>query len=228
MHRIPHASLVLVAAMTLAACASPGDGANAPYDAHTPTQQAARAAADAETQARLAMMAPAGETIGGSRYDACFQYQNNWKIHDPYRIECHLYLTRAVAVANVVHGVEEAGRLAAQAGCPRPDLFADTLRYYTEANGSGANERYKRPTHLPEANFDCGADTRLRVQFLNPDARDDTANALRDIDVLIGAMKVAQVERKPYGEAAIGAALATSRPLVIVVGIDRRYHAVPW
>lgn len=228
MNRTICSSMLLGTLVLLAACASPGGGSDAPYDAQTPIQRAARASGDAETRSRLAMLLPPGDAIGNSRYDACFQYQNNWKIQDPHRIECHLHLTQAIAVPNAMEGIKAVDARSTRAGCARPEVFAETLRYYAEANGAGANDRYKRPTNLPEANFECGDGTRLRVQFLNPDAGDDAANALRNIDAMIGAMKIAQVERAPYSDAEINSALATPHPLVIVVGIDHRYHAVPW
>ena len=201
MNRTICSSMLLGTLVLLASCASPGGGSDAPYDAQTPIQQAARASGDAETRPRLAMLLPPGDAIGDSRYDACFQYRNNWKIQDPHRIECHLHLTQAIAVSNLIEGIKAVDARSTQAGCARPGLFAETLRYYTEANGAGANGRYKRPTNLPEANFECGDGTRLRVQFLNPDAGDDAANALRNIDAMIGAMKIAQVELAPYSDA---------------------------
>lgn len=218
-------------ALAIAACASSGSSDRG-FDAASPTlaakRAAKRAAADAQSRARMDAMTPAGVRLGESRLDACFHYQQNWKIRDPNRVECHLHLSRAVAVPDVGAAINESARLAAVSGCANDAAFADSLRYYREANGAGSNARYRRPTNLPEVSHACSDEVRLRVQLLNPDARDDAAGALRNIDAMVGARPVAQLEKIAYADAAINAALATPHPLVVVVAIDRRYHAEPW
>lgn len=215
-------------ALLLSACSSfdPGSGETRSYDAQSPAHVHARGEANSRTLAQLQAMLPEGQALGGSRYDACFEYQNNWKIHDPNRYECHLNLSTAVAVANVAEAIRQTGQRFAAAGCPNDTAFADTLGYYVEANGPGSNAPYARDTDLPQVLFDCG-DARVQAQFLNP-ASDGVARALEDVDVMVGARRVALVEQQGYGNAAIAAAVGTNSPLVVLVSIDRRYFAQGW
>lgn len=216
--------------LSLAACASPlgqGDYGKDGFDARTPALVAARAGAEALTRAQLAAMTPAGTPIGTSHYDACFAYQRNWKVRDPYRIECHLQLTRAVAVANVSESIRETARLFAAAGCPNPAAFEDSFGYYLEANGASSNARYRRDTDLPQVLFDCGDDRRVQAQFINPGAL-MASQALTNIDAMVGARRIALVEQQGYDAGEITALRATSAPLVVLVAIDSRYHAERW
>lgn len=220
--------LVLTAPVTLllaAGCAAP-DIAGSGYDAASPRHVAARTAADTRTRAQLDAMVPTGTLLGESRYDACFEYQRNWKIRDPNRIECHLHLTRAVAVANIVEGIRKTARRFAAAGCPNNAAFEDSLRYYTDVNGTNGKERYRRNVDLPQVLFDCG-DARVQAQFINPGA-DMLEQDLANIDSMIGARRVALVEQRGYDAAEVAAARGTRAPLVVLVAIDHRYHAEHW
>ncbi len=210
----------------LQSCSSPG-GAPQGYRADTQTHQRARAAAAREMATRLDAMTPAGTLLGQSRYDACFEYQSNWKIRDPYRIECHLHLTRAVSVDHVAEGIRETARRFAAAGCANPGAFDDSLGYYLSANGAGSNDRYRRPTDLPPVLFDCGDGTRVQAQFINPDA-DMLEQDFANVDAMIGARRVVLVDQQGYAANAIAAARATPAPLIVLVALDRRYHAEAW
>ena len=214
-----------LAALLMTACASSGI-AEGQYDAASPRHVAARAGAEAETRTQLDAMTPTGTLLGESRYDACFEYQRNWKIQDPNRIECHLHLSRAVAVPNVVEGIREAKRRFAAAGCPNDAAFDDSLRYYTEANGSDGNARYKRNTDLPQVLFDCG-DKRVQAQLINP-AADMMEQDLANIDAMVGARRVALVEQQGYDANEVAAARGTQAPLVVLVAIDRTYFSERW
>lgn len=217
--------LLLATCLSISACVS-SNGANGQYDAVTSTHEALRTAAQARTRAQLEAMTPTGTLLGESRYDACFEYQRNWKIQDPNRIECHLHLTRAVAVPNVIEAIRETRRRFAAAGCPNDAAFEDSLRYYTEVNGADANDGYKRNVDLPQVLFDCG-DARVQAQLINP-AADMLEQDFANIDAMIGARRVALVEQQGYDAAEVSAARATDAPLVVLVAVDRRYFNEGW